>query len=68
MLENKWNVRGKFQINRFKGTTFSLVFMEDANFLKCFDKSWDTIFDSPLIISRVSPEVLYEEAYDSIPQ
>lgn len=45
-----------------------MAFNEAAYYLKCSDRNWDVLWDSPLIISRISSEALHKEAYDSIPQ
>lgn len=36
--------------------------------LRCCDRSWDMLFDSPLMISKISVESLHEEAYNTVPQ
>lgn len=67
MFKNIWNIRSAFQINRFKYSTFTIV-PKTADYLRCCDRTWEMICNTPMKISKNSAELEHSVVYNGLPQ
>lgn len=61
-------VRGKFQFVKFRESTLTISFRETNDYLRGCDRKFETIGDIPLLIRKEKPEIIFDEAYEGVPQ
>lgn len=51
-----WKVKAPFQINKFKDAPLKLIFRETSDYLRCCDRNWKILGDTPVHRFQTSNE------------